>query len=525
MMKIALGSATCARLLFSVAVLWAASAHADLQNVEVGGKIEIYGAWYSGFYEPGDAAERIHESYLLGRPVGPYGTSSFTLGGGGNSYAFVEQRTRLHASADLTDNVSAFVEFDSIDTWGEDFRSNYLDGVDGRADTSDDVELFQAYVEVGNVFGQPLRIRMGRQEMKFGSGWLVGTAPPPDPFIAMSFDAIRLTYEWDDITIDAWWSKLADRSPIEEDGDVDFYGIYATLLKSEGEEPEGEEDAADKVAFDIYWMYVRDGAGYHDTTGNAALERFERRAGLDDYSPTSLHTAGARVSGQRNAFDWEFEAAYQWGEADALGALFVPVGGGYGDDKARWNTWGGHGEVGYTFEGSLSPRLYLSGSYYGGEDNREVSFWNWLNPYRRGEASVSFNRLFTEWWEDWFFDTTATSNFWRVTLGATVQATEAVEIGMDLRYLRAVSGFDYPVIRGLPFITEKGDKDLGWQASLYVSYDYSDDITFEVGWAHYFVGDAVTDGVVFIDEYGLRNVGAANDKDADLVYFYTSLEF
>ncbi|HPU98239.1 MAG TPA: alginate export family protein, partial [Candidatus Hydrogenedentes bacterium] len=124
------------------AVLFAAVGMAELQEVWVGGSLSIAG-WYYDY----DSIE---------------------------TDAYYDQWIRLNAEAKFSENVSAFIEFDSYDVWGEDFRSDYLRGLDLRADSSDDVEVYQAYIEAANLWNTPLRLRVGRQELMFGSEWLIG---------------------------------------------------------------------------------------------------------------------------------------------------------------------------------------------------------------------------------------------------------------------------------------------------------------------------------------------------------------
>src|SRR5690554_6780808 len=94
-----------------------AGAHAELQNVEVGGQLTIRG------------------NYLDGEGPGSMIPDA----------AWVEQRTRLNIKADFTDEVSAFIEFDHYNPWGDDFRSDYVTGSDFRG--NGDVALYQAYIE------------------------------------------------------------------------------------------------------------------------------------------------------------------------------------------------------------------------------------------------------------------------------------------------------------------------------------------------------------------------------------------
>jgi hypothetical protein len=537
-------------------------AGAELQNVNVGGKLEIYGAWYSEFFEPNDGQIRIPDFFLPGRPIGPNGTLSYIRSGNtGHDLSFFEQRTRLYVDADFTNHVSGFIELDSSNTWGEDFRSDYVTGADSRAFTGDDVELFQAYFDVDEVFGRPLRLRIGRQELDFGSGWLVGADHGPDPYVGLSFDAIRLDYTVDNFLITGWWAKVAEMGIAEQDGDTDFMGVYLTFTESNdgGSMPafglpesvfpihllyhsmrhgpmRGRPvQSTEEATFDLYWMYLRDGASRNDTSFVAPLEWLEDVFRLDDYDATTLHTVGARGAGSLGRLDWELEAAYQWGNANSIGALFIPIGQIYGDDGATWDAWAGHGEVGYTFGGELQIRPHVGGAYYGGEDNRDLSLLEWINPFHRSEASVSFNRLFSSWQEDIFFDLPAMSNFWKAYAGITMTPTAAIETGGSVLYLEAVESFDRPKTIGLgnwqiplapalAFWTEEGSRELGWQTSLWLVYSYTENLSFEVGWSHFFTGEGVNDGA-FIDENGLTFIGGQDNTDADYLYFMTTLEF
>ena len=66
---------------------------AELQNVEVGGKLTIRGDYWR---------------------MDKFGATSI-----------VEQRTLLNVKADFTNDVSTFIEFDSYNNWGDGFRSNH----------------------------------------------------------------------------------------------------------------------------------------------------------------------------------------------------------------------------------------------------------------------------------------------------------------------------------------------------------------------------------------------------------------
>ena len=509
--------------------LLAVPAMAELQNVIVGGAIEIRANYYrNGFADtpeirwPQVAGVAFLPGRAIGGPFAPSVVSLFDWDDRGNDMDFVEQRTRLNVKADFTDEVSAFIELDSYDIWGEDFRSNYITGADFAAASGDDVEVYQAYIEANEMWGTPLRARIGRQELSFGSEWLVGTNDTNSGFSGLSFDGVRLTYGTDLFSVDAWAAKLQENSPIEEDEDITFYGVYGSYT--------GLED----ISIDAYWMLVRDAVSLNDTNFTFFPEWVEDWIGVDDYDPTYLHTVGLRGAGTIGAFDFEAEAAYQFGDADSVGFSFAPFL--YGDDDSEFDEWAGNLEVGYTFDMTYQPRVFLGGAYFGGEDNRDLTFWEWLSPFDRPEASVSFNRLFSNWEYSQFLDTMGDmSNFWVARAGVSAMPTESLQVMLKASYFQAIEEFDaprhikigrfrVPLNPNWSFWTQTNDDSLGIEAELSATYNYSEDLAFELGWAHLFVDDGLDEGS-FTSRNALVFNGGSSDDDADYVYLETRLSF
>ena len=505
----------------------AAWASAELQQVEVGGSLQIYGHYYSDFYETGDGI-RLDGLSVLGRPLGvvsrdgaggPLLSDIRAYGGDTSGVAWVEQRTALHVRAQFTDRVSTFIEFDSISEWGTDFRSNYVTGLDGPG--AADVGLYQAYLELEAIGGLPLRLRLGRQELILGNEWLVGNNYWHNPLSYLSFDGVRLTYTPGDVSLDAFWTKLNEGFRGFADGDGEFYGLF------------GSYTGWENLTLDAYWLFLRDGADQGDTQGDLLQEWLEDAFDVDDYETTAIHTLGLRAAGEWGQLDYEGEIAYQFGEAAIVGATFAPFT--YGDNHARSDVWAGQFSVGYTFDRAWSPRFYVGAEYYGGEDNRERRLGAFLNPFYRPEASVSFNRLFSSWEVDWFLDASSLSNVWLLKTGISATPTEKLDLGLDLMYFEALDTFRSPVLARLgrnripitgpfPWNGRDGDDSLAWQTALWMTYAYSDDLSFEAGWSHLFTGDGLEDGS-FVDQNGLAFFGGLDDDDADYLYVGTSLTF
>lgn len=507
---------------------------ADLQNVAAGGELRIRGNYWRSSFNPRinpflvGPEIRIPGTLLRGRSIGDAlggqnAVSYWDWDSDRADYALVEERTVLNVRADFTDSVAAFIELESFDVWGEDFRSvNYVTGLDTRAVSNDDVEVFQAYLEANDIYGVPLRLRAGRQTLSFGSGWLVGDSSALPEFRGLSFDGVRWTYATDMFSVDAFWTKLVERTGIEKDGDVDFSGVY------------GSYTGIENITLDAYWFWVRDARSIEDFDGDPLTEWFEQIWGVDDYPVTDLHTIGVRAAGQAGPVDFEAEAAYQFGDAGQVGRLFKPWL--YGDNTANFGAWAAHAEAGYAFDTSWQPRVYLRAAYFGGEDHRDITFWEWLNPFQRPEASISFNRLFSNTVFNNFFDEmTQLSNAWTIGAGVQFKPVECVELRLQTAYFGVVAPFDLPksvhiagkavpIAGPFSFWTDKADSDLGWDVSLSGIYHYSEDLDFEAGWSHLFTGDGLTRGN-YTDFNGLLFSGGTDNDDADYLYLQALLKF
>lgn len=376
--------------------------------------------------------------------------------------SWVTQRTTLNVKAQFTDDVNAFIEVDTFDVWGADFRSFYPTGVDMAA-PGGDVNMYQAYIEAKDMYDTALSLRVGRQELVFGSQWLLGRNDANAMFTGLSYDALRLTYGTDTFTLDAFWAKLAEGGIADEfgDNDVDLYGIYGSYL------------AVENWVFDGYWLFVReDGVG----TGGFATD-------------SDLHTIGARGAGVCGAFDFELEAAFQFGDVDS------------GPD---WDGWAANFVGGYTFDVSYQPRLFLGAAFFEGGDGTDNGF----------------NRLFSNYEYVAGVTTTELSNAWLVDIGIMLHPTESTMVMGQLTYLEADE-----VMSGT-------DDELGMQLILLGVYNYSDDLQFEIGYAHLFGDDGMHTSPVrgngmaagFLAPFPTTDA-AGDEDDVDYLWIQTKIAF
>ncbi len=418
----------------------------ELQNVELGGSLSITGWYYN------------------------YDSIPTT--------AYIDQFTRLSVRGDFTDNVTAFVEAASYDAWGEDFRSGFLGGGDFRADSTDDVEIYQAYVEARELWGAPLTLRAGRQELAFGSEWLVGDNSDSSPVFGLSFDALRLTLAQDTFSLDLVAAKLAEGMSGFGGDDTDFYMVYFSHT--------GVEDHV----FDAYWMFVRD---------DAATAAFE----------TDLHTLGLRAAGAFGALDYEVEAAWQTGGVEGL---FSACPAGFGTADTDYGAPAAAATVGYTLECPWTPRIFASFAYLGGGDPDRSPFSN--------DRTLPFNRLFSDVEYTEFLAFTDMTNILFYGVGVEAAPTETVALSLLVSHLEADEAMLGP---GGWLTRDEIPTNLGWEAALSAEYQYSDDLGFYFTYAHFFGADGL--GGSYVIYNGLFPWQGDGDDDYDVVYLGSTISF
>jgi hypothetical protein len=327
----------------------------------------------------------------------------------------------------------------------------------------------------------PMYMRVGRQEIALGSQWLVGVNDTTAVFTGLSFDAVVLGYATDMVDVKAIWSKLNETLGDFGDDDVDFYGVYGSYL--------GLED----ITIDAYWMYVRD----------------DRSLTIAD---VDFHTIGLRGAGEISAFDFEAELAYQFGDYNLPNFLWW-------DNDLDISAFGGNLEVGYTFDSAWQPRVFLGAAYLEGGDDDDEGFFEAL--FSDSNDEVAFNRLFSNWEYSEFIENSDLSNVLVLRAGVSVAPTEALSLSLLATYFDTDEERD-----GWKFLwwSESVDSELGLELGLYADYQYSDDLVFRAGWAHFFSDDGLDEGN-FVVGNGFLPLASDDDDDFDYLFLETEISF
>ncbi len=172
------------------------------------------------------------------------------------------------------------------------------------------------------------KLRFGRQEMSFGASRLVSLRDSPN--IRRSFDALKLTFPWRRMELQAFVGRPVEllRGAIDDSTDtsVAFWGVY------------GSAPLPNDTGLDFYYFGL-----------DRDMSTFDQGVAAE-----SRHTVGTRIFGRRNAWNWDGEAAFQFGK--------------FGDGNIR--AWFIGGEVGRTWrDARWSPRLAIRSHVFSGDDD------------------------------------------------------------------------------------------------------------------------------------------------------------
>jgi len=427
-----------------------ASAFAELRSAEINGSVRVRGIW-----------------------VGAPGFDD-----GNNDVDAVQQRTRLGVEATFTDDVSAFIELQMSNTWGDDTaregaaggsvfseasanrtQAQYLDayfnesyGITGGSSASEDVNVYQAYIQADDMLDYPVSMRVGRQEMSYGTELLIGDR---DFFQnGLSFDAVKLMYEDGDLAVDLWWSKLVELGTQQSDADTDFYGIYGTYR--------GVED----MIVDAYLLLVRQGAT--PETDNQ-------------------YTIGGRAAGALpdTGIDYNIEVARQFGEDGA------------GDDYEGWLL---DLLLEYAIEAEYDPAVFAGYTFSTGDGSNTDS------------DSEAFTFPFTDNHARWgYSDVFGLGNMNVIKVGGSMRPTDKLTVIGQALWFIAHQDEDIPGARGL-YDSGSNDDSVAQEIDISLVYDYTEDLQFEMTYGHIFADDWIDDAL-------------PEDDDIDLLYAQTAVSF
>lgn len=344
---------------------------------------------------------------------------------------------------------------------------------------SDTVDLYQAYLRLGDPKQFPVSLKLGRQELIYGDERLIGNGDWNN--IPRSFDAVKLRYENDFFWADAFTALPViprdDRFNRANEHDL-FSGVYASTKKLL---PRTETQ---------FYLLARNASPDSATFVTKAL------TGLA--SPRDIYTFGGRVKsspGEFGPWDFDAEAAYQCGRFKATAA----------SKSLDQQAVATHVAGGYTFAESFGkPRVGLEYNYASGDsdptDDKHETFENLFPTNHKYYGYMDF----VSWQNihDLRF-TTSIKPYAKLTLSGDVHA-----------FILADNNDFFYTVAGAPRTTggyglkSTAGNYVGTEIDLIATFTLKPYAVLQGGYGHFFVGDYVKNS--------LAPVGGS--KDADWVY-------
>jgi hypothetical protein len=400
-----------------------------------------------------------------------------------NTQSFLMSTAEVQIDADLTDNVSGVIRLVNQRAWGD---QNYTYGNDPEINNTDNANINAfnvgvdlAYIELKEFLYSPLTLKIGRQDLWFGRGFIVGNSlmdpqgnlPAPEYTAISSFDAIRATFDYDPWTVDLVYAKIAERA-MRADDDINLMGINVGYVFDEyNAEMEG-----------YYWLKQDRNPGS------------SRVVGTQTASWNSTGTVGSDVNtiGLRGSFDpiedWTvaLEGAMQFGQyigansqlnrrARFAYAIDAMVETRYFQDQYAWKP---------VF--SVEYILYSGEGDQGNIDATTHGSYNGWDPMYRGKFDTAIREF-----QGTFYGTTqgmtpGTTNQHQVLMRGTIEPMDDVTIEGTYALFWLYSEFARDQVN----TNTNKNMFVGQEIDVNVTWDYTEDVSFGLLTGWFFPGSA-----------------------------------
>ena len=158
--------------------------------------------------------------------------------GGPTEAFYTSMRTRMALRAGLGADVRLYVQLQDTRFWGG--RSLTFDG------SADAFDLHQGWFELGHRGRSVLWTRVGRQEMEFGNGRLIGA--PEWSQLGRAFDGVRAAVRLGEHTVlDGFGSELRESFVAFDESDATLWGLW------------GRRELPGYGEVSLFWLHDRDG--------------------------------------------------------------------------------------------------------------------------------------------------------------------------------------------------------------------------------------------------------------------------
>ncbi len=249
-------------------------------------------------------------------------------------------RTRLHADLWYQDQFRLFAEMLDARALGLDLPALAID-----KNHTDMLNLF-ADVKLGQFMDGPAYLRVGRQELLYGSQRLISTLDWANT--RRTFQGVKTFWQTPAFNLDAFWVRpmVTELNQFDNwDKDRNFVGLWGTYKAIPGQ------------VLDLYYLSLID---------NRIVSPANITQGNVLQGDSVLHTIGARWVGDYERILYELEGMYQFGKRSHLDISAFSIASG----------------VGYQLPLPMNPQFWLRYDFASGDKNH------------RDGRSNTFNQLF-----------------------------------------------------------------------------------------------------------------------------------
>lgn len=474
-------------LAFALVVGLSFTAYAEVQNVKVSGDLTVMGVARDNFDLSKTPEPRVNE------------TSNNTLDDHDRDILSI---ARVRVDADLTDNVTATVRLLNERVWNGDStlatqanRNIGLNTQINNNDNRDSVNIDLAYVTLKEFLYSPLSLKIGRQELRFGNGFIVGD-PDTNIYSAVtnlsegdlsarkSFDALRATLDYNPLVVDLVYAKTQSGAANLHD-DVDLVGGNASY--------ELNKDTTLEGFFFSKITGTNAPATWNVDSGSATYFTNTLAGSFKDESDI-VNTVGVRATNKTvKNLAVDGQVAYQFGrynpKYDPNARVDATGGGANGmNNTAKTgprSAWAAQLMANYDLKdakyvGKYNPILKASYTYLSGEnrDNNKRTHKGWDTMFEDQSIGHIMNAIFAD------------TNMHKMGLGAKAKVTDDITANFD--YVAAwfakkipsgrswvPSGIATTAATARRFIsTNSGESFMGNEFDAVVTYDYTEDVQF-----------------------------------------------
>ena len=351
--------------LLALTVALSGTAYAEVQNIKVSGDLDVKAITHHNY----DLKLKQKNESGVGA-VGPITND--------DDESFALSTLHINVDADLTDNVSTSVRLLNQRKW------------DNFTSAPDQITIDNAYVTLKEFLYNPLTLVVGRQNLHYGSQFIVGDGLLADPngvFPATdsgpvqptgqeysafnSFDAIRAILDYSPLTVEAVWAKVNETGV--PDNDETLYGVVANYKMDRW-----------NAEIEPYWFFKDDQSGAKTVTVNDAVSLVGTPR---SYESNQVHTVGLRLAGSPiENLKLSGEGAHQFGTLIDV----LPKNSGITQAERNRSAWAANVYANYTWaQAPLTPSTGVGWTFYSGNPAHGSNGFN--------QDNVDRNDTFNAW--------------------------------------------------------------------------------------------------------------------------------